>query len=177
MVPSRRPCLIAATSSAVRSGGFILAICIVPPHRLFGQREVVGTGLCRHPDTALFCLADHPDRPGGAHVTDMEARACQLCQCQVPADHHILCGVRDAAEPQFGRDESFVHDAFFRKARFLAVGKERQAESFRILHGPPHDAGAPDRPAVIRDADTTGMEHSPISEVPRPSTLGDGPMG
>ena len=54
---------------------------------------------------------------------------------------------------------TFVHGPTARQRFIFAVIDQRQIESARVFHRAPHNAGAWNRPAIIRNGDNAGVLH------------------
>ena len=115
------------------------------PERFVGQGEMVRGDLRGDADPPRLALADRAQRLPRAHMRDVDVRAGQLRQRDVPLDHQGLGGAGDPAQAERRGMEAFVRDAVSLERRVFAV---MMIGSLSTTHTRAHDASQRGRKGV-----------------------------
>ena len=129
----------------------------------------------------------HPARLGLPHELDgarcarvryVQTAAGQLRERDVPGDHDLLGGARDALYAQQARHPALVGQPLPAQLGDLAVVDDRQAERRAVGQRLPHDVRVVDGEAVVAEADDAGLrELAHLGELRPKAALGDAADG
>ncbi len=111
--------------------------------------------LAGHTHAARLPFAHGPERLPRAHVRDVDVRAGQLRERDVPLDHQRFRGSRYAAQPERRRAEALVRDSVSLQRGIFAVIDDRRPQHPGVFQGAPHQQRRGHRAAVVRKRDAT----------------------
>ena len=140
-----------------------------------GEREVVRRDLGRDRDAPVLRVAHEVDGGRGRQVEEVDGRAGELGEQDVPGDDGRFGRLRPARDPEAAGPRAFVHvPAGGERRVFGVLGDDGAGQRMGVLERAPHDAGVGDTSTVVgEDADTEGVELPHRRELPAATTLGD----
>jgi hypothetical protein len=116
-----------------------LGLGAVPLHRRVIQGEVVGRGLGRYSQPVLPGPPDEGDRAFGAHVGYVNRAPGEARQGDLPVDHYLLRGGRNARQADARGHRALVHGPSGGQGPVLGVGNHGEPAVMRVLQRAPHD--------------------------------------
>ena len=133
--------------------------------RFGGHRQSLGLG-----------PPDQLDRAGRGEVQEVHRRPGQAHQGQIPGDHRLLGGGRDAGHAEPARPLALVHGTPGGQGLVLAVLGQGDAESAGVVEGPAHEGPVLNPGPVVgeqpyAEGGQLGHRGQPHAEAPH----GDGP--
>src|ERR1041384_8573652 len=108
-------------------------------------------------EALLFCSTDHFNRAGGRYMSNMNARAGELCKHYVSRYMTLLCRAAHSFQTQQSRVTSFVHHSASRKVSVLSVVDDHESMVACVLHCVTHHLTIHHRAAVIGNRDCAGL--------------------
>ena len=129
-------------------------------HIVCGQRKVMRTHFCRHPDTFFLCHFYHEHGILCGTMTQMKLCPGIFCQNNISCNNHILHGIGNSRKSQFFCFCIGIHDTSAYHMDIFAMGKYRNAQTRCLKHTVPIQSGIHDRFSVLADCRTSCLNHS-----------------
>ena len=130
----------------------------VPLFQLFmGHHEVMGTGFGSNGNPALFRVPNHIHRSAGAHMADVHRHPIGFRHGDFPGCTAVFGGGGNPRHAQLPGNTTLVHNAALCQIQILAVGRDRQPQRGRSVHGIRQKAGVFHRPAVVTQGNGSGF--------------------